>query len=139
MDIVDEMWLTSLIHKGWRLDPTVVTSQQILSMVTKNGAEALMDDDKYGSIEAGKKADLIIIDPNDASMTPVNDRIASLVTAMHSTNIVSTMCDGQWLMKDRKILTLDENAILKEAVERANAIYKRAGIKLPDRFPVVKI
>ena len=90
MDMVDEMWLTSLIHKGWRLDPTVV-------------------------------------------------KIAALVTAMHSANIQSTMCDGKWLMRDRKILTLDEKVILKEACERAKAIYKRAGIVLPDRFPVVKV
>ena len=67
-------------------------------------------------------------------MMPVNEKIAALVTAMQS-----TMCDGKWLMRDRKILTLDEEVILKEACERAKAIYKRAGIVLPDRFPVVKV
>ena len=80
-----------------------------------------------------------MIDPYGPSMMPVNDRIASLVTAMHSTNVQSTMCDGVWLMRDRKILALDEDAIILEANERARAIYKRAGIVLPDRFPVVKI
>ena len=55
-------------------------------------------------------------------MMPVNDKSAALVTAMHSANIQSTMCDGKWLMRDRKILTLDEEAILKEACERAKAI-----------------
>ena len=139
MDMVDEMWLTSLIHKGWRLDPTVVPSQDILRMATKWGARALLDEDLYGSLECGKKADLIVIDPHGPSMMPVNDKIAALVTAMHSANIQSTMCDGKWLMRDRKILTLDEEAILKEACDRAKAIYKRAGIELPDRFPVVKV
>lgn len=137
MDMVDEMWLTSLIHKGWRLDSTVVPSEDILCMATKNGARALLDEDIYGSLEPGKKADLIVIDPHGPSMMPVNDRIAALVTAMHSSNIESTMCDGKWLMKERKILTLDEESILKEAQERSEAIYKRAGIVLPDRFPVV--
>lgn len=139
MDIVDEMWLTSLIHKGWRLDPTVVPSQDILRMATKNGARALLDDHLYGSLEPGKKADLIIINPYGPSMMPVNDPIAALVTSMHSFNVESTMCDGKWLMRDRKILTLDEDAILKEAQERSAAIYKRAGITLPNRFPIVKI
>ena len=139
MDMVDEMWLTSLIHKGWRLDPTVVPSQDILRMATKWGSRALLDEDLYGSLECGKKADLIVIDPHGPSMMPVNDKIAALVTAMHSANIQSTMCDGKWLMRDRKILTLDEEAILKEACDRAKAIYKRAGIELPDRFPVVKV
>ncbi|EOS35914.1 hypothetical protein C808_04655 [Lachnospiraceae bacterium M18-1] len=78
-----------------------------------------------------------MINPHGPSMMPVNDRIAALVTAMHSSNIVSTMCDGKWLMKERKILTMDEEAILKEAQERSEAIYKRAGIVLPDRFPVI--
>ena len=139
MDIVDEMWLTSLIHKGWRLDPTVVPSEDILRMATINGARALLDGHLYGSLEAGKKADLIVIDPHGPSMLPANDKIASLVTAMHSSNIESTMCDGRWLMRNRKILTLDEDAILREGCERSAAIYKRAGIELPDRFPVVKV
>lgn len=139
MDMVDEMWLTSLIHKGWRLDPTVVPSQDILRMATINGARALMDDKLYGSLETGKKADLIIIDPFTPSMMPVHDKIAALVTAMHSNNITCTMCDGKWLMRDRKILTLDEEAILREAQRAGEAIYRRAGIVLPDRFPVTKI
>jgi len=139
MDMVDEMWLTSLIHKGRMLDSTVVPSQDILRMATKWGARALLDDHLYGSLEVGKKADLIVIDPKGPSMMPVNDKIASLVTAMHSNNIQSTMCDGKWLMRDRVILTLDEESILKEACARGAAIYDRAGIKLPDRFPVVKV
>lgn len=138
MDMVDEMWLTSLIHKGWRLDPTTVPSQDILRMATRWGARALLDDSLYGTLEKGKKADLIIVNPHGPSMMPVNDKIASLVTAMHSGNIESTMCDGKWLMKDRKIPNLDEEAILNEGCQRAKAIYKRAGIVLPDRFPVVK-
>ena len=55
MDMVDEMWLTSLIHKGWRLDPTVMKAQEILTMATRNGARALMDEHLYGSLEPGKK------------------------------------------------------------------------------------
>lgn len=137
MDMVDEMWLTSLIHKGWRLDSTVVPSQDILKMATINGARALLDDKIYGSIEVGKKADLIIINPFGPSMMPVNDKIAALVTAMHSSNIESSMCDGRWIMRDRKVLTLDEEMIVKAACEHADVIYKRAGIVLPDRFPVI--
>jgi len=139
MDIVDEMWLTSLIHKGWRLDSTIMPSEDILRMATKNGARCLLDEKEYGSIIPGMKADMIVIDPTGPSMMPVNDKIAALVTAMHSTNIIHTMCDGKWVMKDRKVLTLDEDDILKEACERATAIYKRGGIELPNRFPVEKI
>nr|WP_321298958.1 amidohydrolase [uncultured Sphaerochaeta sp.] len=137
MDLIDEMYLTSLIHKGWRLDPTVVKAEQILEMVTVNGAKALMDEKSLGSLEPGKKADLVVINPASAGMYPLHDSIANLVTSMHSSNVESTMCDGKWLMKDRVLLTLDENSILKEAQERADSIRERAGIRLKHRFPVV--
>jgi len=136
MDLIDEMWLTSLIHKGWRLDPTVMKAQDILRMVTTNGARALLDEESIGSLAVGKKADLIVINPASAGMFPLHDPIANLVTSMHSSNVESTMCDGKWLMKDRVVLTIDETAILCEAQQRADAIRKRAGIQLRDRFPV---
>ena len=137
MDMVDEMYLTSLIHKGWRLEPDVVKAQEILRMATINGAKALMDEELYGSLEVGKKADLIVINPDSAGMLPLHDPVANLVTSMHSSNVESTMCDGKWLMKDRIVLSLNEEEVLAAAKEHAAAIRSRAGIELPDRFPVV--
>ncbi|NLL18964.1 MAG: amidohydrolase [Clostridia bacterium] len=137
MDLIDEMWLTSLIHKGRLLDPTAVPAQQIVKMVTVDGAKALLWESEIGSLEVGKKADLIVIDPDSPGMLPLHDPIANLVTSMHSSNVRSVMCDGRWVMKDRKVLTVDEKAILEEAKARAKAIRKRAGIELPERFPMV--
>ncbi|MCI8418261.1 MAG: amidohydrolase [Lachnospiraceae bacterium] len=137
MDMVDEMWVTSLIHKGWRLDPTVVKAQEILGMATINGAKALQDEKLYGSLEPGKKADLIIINPDSVGMQPMHDPIANLVTSMHSTNVESTICDGKWLMRDRRILTFDEEALIQEAKIRAASIRSRAGIQMPERFSMV--
>ena len=137
MNMVDEMWVTSLIHKGWRLEPDAVKEEEILAMATINGARAVGDEGICGSLEAGKKADLIIIDPDcSVDMLPIHDPIANLVTSMHSTNIESTMCDGKWLMKDRKLLTIDEEEIIREGKEHAREICRRGGIKLPERFPV---
>ena len=135
MDIVDEMWLTSLIHKGWRLEPDVVKAQEVLAMVTLKGAVALMEEKNCGSLTEGKKADLIVINPRSAGMLPLHDTVANLVTSMHSDNVESTMCDGRWLMRERKLLTLDEQAIYTEAQRAADAIRRRAGIELPSRFP----
>ncbi|MCI8853664.1 MAG: amidohydrolase family protein, partial [Lachnospiraceae bacterium] len=137
MDMVDEMWVTSLIHKGWRLDPTVVKAQEILRMATWNGARALMQEDQYGSLEPGKKADLIIVNPDSVGMQPMHDPIANLVTSMHSTNVESTICNGKWLMRERKLLTLDEDALIQEAKLRAQSIRSRAGIRMPERFPMI--
>lgn len=135
MDIVDEMWLASLIHKGWRLEPDVVKAEEVLAMVTIKGAEALMEEKNLGSLTEGKKADLILIDPRSAGMLPLHDTVANLVTSMHSDNIDSTMCDGKWLMRGRRLLTIDEDALYAEAQQRADAIRSRAGITLPNRFP----
>ena len=136
MDMVDEMWLTSLIHKGWRLEPDVVKAQEVLTMATMNGAKAILEENNLGSLTPGKKADLIVIDPRSAGMLPLHDPIANLVSAMHSENIEATMCDGKWLMRDRHLLTIDEEALYAEAQQRADAIRRRAGIELPSRFPL---
>ena len=132
--LVDEMWLTTLIHKGRLLDPTTMPVQTILTMVTRQAAKALRWDETIGSLEAGKKADLMIVDPNTANMLPLHDPVANLVNAMQAHNVESVMVDGRWLMRDRHILTVDEAAILAEAKERAAAIADRAGVQLPDRF-----
>ena len=105
-------------------------------MATIRGAEALMDEKELGSLTEGKKADLIVINPRSAGMLPLHDTIANLVTSMHSSNVESTMCDGKWLMRERKLLTLDEEALYTEAQKRADDIRTRARIVLPPRFPM---
>ena len=134
MSLIDEMYLTALIHKGRLLDPTVMPAQKILEMVTVDGAKGLLWDREIGSLEKGKKADLVIVNPRTANMLPLHDPIANCVTSMKSENVESVMCDGKWLMRDKKILTVDEQAIYDEAIARAAAIRKRAGIVLPPRF-----
>lgn len=138
MDMMDEMHLTALIHKGRHLNSKVLPAEKILEMATIDGARCLLWDDEIGSLEKGKKADLIIIDPVSAGSLPIHDPISNLVYSMHSNNVEASMCDGQWLMRDRKILTVDEGEVLKLARERASDIVRRAGITLPHRFPIVE-
>ena len=137
MTLVDEMWLTSLIHKGRLLDPTVMPAEDILAMVTCDGARALMQENEIGSLEPGKKADLVVVNANTATMMPMHDPVANMVTSMRTENIESVMADGKWLMRDKEILVVNEQDILTEAKKRADAIRERAGIHLPNRFTVV--
>ncbi|MFP4619114.1 MAG: amidohydrolase [Spirochaetaceae bacterium] len=139
MTLIDEMWLTSLIHKGRTGDPSVMPAEKILEMVTRDGARAVGWSDEIGSLEKGKKADLIIINPDSAAMLPLNDPVANLVTSMHSSNVESVMCNGEWVMRDKRILTVDEGEILEEAKGRAKSIIERAGIRIPDRFPTATL
>ncbi len=137
MTLIDEMYLTSLIHKGRLLDSTVVPAEEVLAMVTCNGARAVQWEDQIGSLEVGKQADLVVINPNTATMLPMHDPIANMVTSMRSHNVESVMVNGRWLMREGKILTVNEAEVLEEAKARAAAIARRAGIHLPDRFHVV--
>ncbi|MEI8131520.1 MAG: amidohydrolase [Leptolinea sp.] len=138
MTLIDEMWLTSLIHKGRLLDPTVMPAEKILAMVTRDAARALMLEDQIGSLEQGKKADLVVINPNTATMLPMHDPIANMVTSMRTENIESVMADGRWIMRKKEILVVNEQEIMEEAKKRAAEIRKRANIQLPDRFSVIR-
>ncbi|NMC80994.1 MAG: amidohydrolase [Chloroflexi bacterium] len=137
MTLIDEMYLTALIHKGRLLDSTVVPAEEVLAMVTCNGARAVQWEDQIGSLEVGKQADLVVINPNTATMLPMHDPIANMVTSMRSHNVESVMVNGRWLMREGKILTVNEAEVLEEAKARAAAIARRAGIHLPDRFHVM--
>ena len=134
MSLIDEMWLTSLIHKGRKLNPKIMPAETVLEMVTVNAAKCALWDKEIGSLEKGKKADLIIIDPKSATMFPMHDPIANLVSSMRTQNVNSVMCDGIWVMKDGAIKTIDENAIIQESIKRSKEILERANIKIPSRF-----
>ncbi|XP_073013167.1 uncharacterized protein [Typha latifolia] len=143
MSIVDEMYLASLINKGREAyisgttNPTAVPSEVVLKMATINGAKSVLWDNEIGSLEIGKKADIIIVNPFTWTMVPLHDCISSLVYCMRTENIDSVMCNGQWIMKDKKILNVDEEEIIMLAKREASNLLKRAGITLPKRMNYV--
>lgn len=132
----DEMWLTTLLQKGIEADPTVMTAQRVLEMATIDGACALGWEDEIGSLEVGKKADLCVIDPGTANLQPIHDPIANLVFCLKTENIEHTMCDGVWLMRDRRIGHIDVRSVLAAVREHAARVRDRSGIRLPERFPL---
>jgi 5-methylthioadenosine/S-adenosylhomocysteine deaminase len=137
MTLIDEMWVTALLHKLRMGSPEAMPAERILGMVTREAARCLHWEDEIGSIAPGKRADLAIINPATATMLPMHDPVANFVNAMREHNVESVMADGRWLMRDRKLLTIDEPAVIAAAIEAAEAIRRRAGIKLPQRFPTV--
>lgn len=122
MSLVDEMYLASLLQKGLRRDPTAISARQVLQMATRDGARALSWDDEIGTIEPGKAADLVLVNPVTVNMTPVHDAISALVTSMKSENVDSVMCAGRWLMRHGRITVLDEQSLLQEAQQRAELL-----------------
>ena len=116
LDLIEEMKIASLLQKVSTLDPNVLNSDETIAMATIKGAEALGMDSEIGSVEVGKKADLILIDTNSANMTPDSSTLSSnIVYAANGSNVDTTICDGKILMENRKLTFLDEDEILRKA------------------------
>lgn len=127
LDMFEEIRLAAILAKTAASDPTVLPAKQALLMATRLGAKALFIDDVTGSLEAGKLADLIVVEANTIHNLPQfrrnDDTIYSqLVYATKSTDVVHTMCHGQWLMRDRELLTIDIDSVLEEARKYAEQV-----------------
>lgn len=125
MSMIDEMWLAAIVQKGVRRDPTVLPARRVLRMATADGAAALGMGDLVGSLEVGKRADLVVLDPYTANFATAADPVSALVTACKSENVESVLCDGEWVLCDRRLTRVDEAAVLAEAAERAAAVRRR--------------
>ncbi len=116
LDMWEEMRLAALIHKGVASDPTVMPAAVALKMATRGGAIAV-GMGETGALQVGLRADMIQVSLDSARLTPLYDVVSQLVYAANSSDVVTSIVDGQLLMQDRKVLTLDE-ASIKEAVEK---------------------
>lgn len=128
-DLIQSMKFAACLHKVSKLDPAVITAQDVLEMATINGARALGLEHEIGSIEVGKKADLIIVDMEKPHIAPVHDPIASLVYCANGSDVNTVIIDGKIVMKERKILTVDETEVLKKANEVDRELLKRVRFK----------
>ena len=116
LDIIEELKTASLLQKVSTLDSKVLTSDEAIAMGTINGARALGLDDEIGTVEVGKKADLILIDTNNANMVPDSSKLSSnVIYSANGSNVDTTICNGQILMENKKLTMLDEQEIYKKA------------------------
>lgn len=113
LDLIEEIKIASLLQKVDTLNPKVLPTCDAIKMATINGAKALGLENEIGSIEVGKKADLILIDTNEANLTP--DNFSNIVYAANGSNVHTTICNGKILMENRKLTILDEEKIYKKA------------------------
>jgi 5-methylthioadenosine/S-adenosylhomocysteine deaminase len=115
LDMFEAMRMASFLHKLHTKDPRALGAKVVLEMATMGGARALGMDEQIGSLEPGKRADLIVVSMSSARQTPLYDPVSHLVYATNGTDVRTTIVNGKVLMRNRKMLTLDEQAILKEA------------------------
>ena len=125
LDILEELRTASYLQKVSTLDPKALNSDEVLAMGTINGARALGLDDEIGTIEVGKKADLILIDKNNANMVPDSSKLSSnIIYSANGFNVDTTICNGQILMENRELTTLNEQDIYKKAREAIDELKK---------------
>jgi 5-methylthioadenosine/S-adenosylhomocysteine deaminase len=116
LDLIEELKTASLLQKVSTLDPKVLNSDESVAMGTIKGAEALALDDEIGSIEVGKKADIILIDTNSANMVPDSSSLSSnIIYSANGSNVDTTICNGKVLMENKKLVVLDEEEIYRKA------------------------
>lgn len=127
LDMFEETRLAAYLAKGIGGDPTALPARQALSMATRLGAKALHLSHLTGSLEVGKRADLILLDLDTTHASPRFNRdrngiYSQIVYASKSTDVTHVMCNGRWLMRDRRLLTLDERSLLDDAKSYATRV-----------------
>ncbi|KAM9916277.1 hypothetical protein OXX59_010107, partial [Metschnikowia pulcherrima] len=116
MDLLQEMKLASLLPKAVHGDPLLVPAQKVIEMATIMGAKALGKEHEIGSLEVGKKADLITINLTDKLYAqPMRDPVSMVVYIATGADVDNVMVNGQMVIRERELLTMDEKDIIKKA------------------------
>jgi 5-methylthioadenosine/S-adenosylhomocysteine deaminase len=127
VDMFGEMNSAAKLHKVNTLDPTVMPAETVLEMATMGGARVLGAENKIGSLEPGKKADLIVLDMNQPHLTPLYTIPSHMVYAARGADVVHSVINGNIVMQNRKLKTLDEKAILADMMVMGKQIKKMKG------------
>jgi len=130
-DMIREMKTASLLHKVRTLDPLTMKAGTVLEMATIGGARALGLEQQIGSIEVGKKADLVLVNLGSAHLTPTFNPISSIVYAAEGSDVETVIVDGRIIMENKVVKTLDEERVIRVANDHASKLLKRAGVTIP--------
>ena len=122
LDLFQEMDSVAKLHKAKSLDPTVMDAATVLKMATIKGARALGLDPVIGSLETGKKADLIIVDTNKPHLTPMYNPVSHMVYAAIGSDVTTSIINGTVVMQDGKIKTMDIKAVMDDVNRIATEI-----------------
>ena len=133
LDLWEEMRLASLLQKVDRMDPEALSATTVLTMATRGGATAIGLGDSIGSLEVGKKADLIQVAFDDVHHVPTYDVVSHLVWVTDEQDVASVVIDGKLLMREGEMLTIDTERVTAEAIALAARI--QAALKQRNQSP----
>jgi 5-methylthioadenosine/S-adenosylhomocysteine deaminase len=127
VDMFGEMNSAAKLHKVNTLDPTALPAETVLEMATIGGARVLGAANEIGSLEPGKKADLIVLDMNQPHLTPLYNIPSHMVYAARGADVIHSVINGKVVMQNRKLKTLDEKGILADMISMGEQIKKIKG------------
>jgi 5-methylthioadenosine/S-adenosylhomocysteine deaminase len=122
LDLFTEMDTAAKIHKLSAMDPAVLDATAILRMATIEGAKVLGMAEIIGSLEAGKKADIIVVDTDKPHLTPMYSPVSHLVYSVKGNDVIHSIINGRLVMEERKLLTLDLEEISEIANEKSSRV-----------------
>jgi len=123
LDMFGEMKTAALLHKVNSMDPTALPAGEVLKMATCNGAKALGI--ATGMLKEGLSADIIIVDINKPHLVPIHDPISHLVYAARGSDVCTTIVNGQILMEDNQVLSIDQEKVIEMAARAAEGLVDR--------------
>jgi 5-methylthioadenosine/S-adenosylhomocysteine deaminase len=129
LNLWEEMDTAAKLHKLFSNDPKVVTAEEAFEMATIRGARALHLEKEIGSLEKGKRADLVIVGLDDLNQTPYYNIYSDLVYAAKAGDVDTVIIEGRVVMRDRRLLTLNEEAIKVDARRYRERIIRSLGAK----------
>jgi 5-methylthioadenosine/S-adenosylhomocysteine deaminase len=137
-DMLRLMYLAALVPKDARLDPAVMPPERVHEMATLHGARALGLEDEIGSLEPGKRADMVIFDLDLPEWRPLLDPVSTLVYSASAASVRTVVVDGRVLLDDRRVATVDEREALARAERLSGPYLARAGLAARPKWPVIK-
>jgi 5-methylthioadenosine/S-adenosylhomocysteine deaminase len=129
LDVLRNAYLMVGGYLEARMDPKTFTPEDAVEMLTIDGARSTLWEDDLGSLEVGKKADITVLDIMRPEWQPVHNPISNLIYCAHGGCADTVIVDGRVLMRDKQVLTLNEDDLYDEARERAAVLVKRAGLE----------
>ncbi|MEM2608941.1 MAG: amidohydrolase [Candidatus Bathyarchaeia archaeon] len=124
-DMFEVMKVAALLHKGVNKNPTVMPATQVLSLATIEGAKALSWDSEIGSIEVGKKADLVIVNFAKPHLCPVHNEISHLVYAAKATDVETVMVNGKLIVENGRLTTVNYEEVMVMAEKAKDSLLER--------------
>jgi 5-methylthioadenosine/S-adenosylhomocysteine deaminase len=136
-DMLRLMYLVATIYKDARLDVSLMPPERALEMATLGGAEALLMETAIGSIEPGKRADLVLYDLDVPEWRPLLNPVNNLVYAATGASVRTVLIDGRVVLEDGQLTTLDERALFERAEVLARQQIARAGLSVQSKWPLI--